>query len=76
MKLRLYGFIQFIIIIIIITLSKSSQKQTKIWIAKQCGYDIQSANSMVGKESCSKIALKSCSSTEMCWYWPPSTPQC
>ena len=32
-----------------------------------CEYDIQSAPSVVGSESCNKMALKRCTSTEMHW---------
>ena len=32
-----------------------------------CGYDIQSAHSMVGKESYNKMALKRCTNTEIRW---------
>jgi len=32
-----------------------------------CKYDIQSAHSVDGKESCNRMALKRCTSTEMRW---------
>ena len=32
-----------------------------------CWYDIQSAQSMVGKESCNKMALKRCTNSEIRW---------